>query len=351
MNSCTHDFESVRTNARYVSALGDASLRSDHSALELSLIVPWAGLRRMIPGGIMDHPMYAALCDEVLPEMDVVDVDPFEAISRTIQVFHRIADQVRHVGRPVSARSAHEWLAHWLAAARTAHSRGDARRIRQALARIGGDEYTPMLLESSGAVRPRIDEEWFAKELGRLQTAHTLATCGPRLRVLTKKSQRYELGRTGDLQSGDPRGAAFTVWRCWRPTVLLWDAVTKPPMRSRRIGDRLSPKPKASPTLLLADSCVMSRVAARTYPNFSLTNCSRWRRMSTAAAQVRAKLPIRLRCWDAASLAHALCGISCSCRWRSCTSIFHLCSSCLHPEGRRVLAQTGTRRKHSSSEH
>lgn len=174
INSHTVDIESVKASARYVSPVVAAALPSDHTALALSFTLFRSGSRRVIPRWIIDHPMFAALCDEVVPEIDILQDRPFENITRTVDVFHKIADKVRRAGRPTSGRSAHAWIAHWLTVARTAHGRGDARRLHEALARIGGDEHTAIFVDDSGDVRARIDEGRFAEELGRLQVAHAM---------------------------------------------------------------------------------------------------------------------------------------------------------------------------------
>lgn len=61
-----------------------AALSRDHVALELSLSLPHAGARRNIALWVMDHPMFSALCDEIMPELEVHVQHPFDAIARTI---------------------------------------------------------------------------------------------------------------------------------------------------------------------------------------------------------------------------------------------------------------------------
>lgn len=203
----THDLESVWASARYVSPITDAALPGDHTALEVSLALPRQGSRRVIPRWVIDHPMYAALCDEVMPEMGVSPDRPFESNARTVEVFHRISEQVRQAGRPTSGRNAHAWHAHWLMVARSAYDRCDARRMHQALARIGGYEYAAAFADDSGEVRARSDEDGFAKQLGRLQVA-----C-----VMGDLREEIAKARSGEEKSAI-RARAHRRLACWFAT-------------------------------------------------------------------------------------------------------------------------------------
>lgn len=88
--------------------------------------------------------MFTAICDEAIPKMDVDMQAPFDAISRTVGMFHGTARQVKRASRPTSSFRAHAWIAHWVLAACTAHRRGDADRVNDALARVGDVAITSM---------------------------------------------------------------------------------------------------------------------------------------------------------------------------------------------------------------
>lgn len=100
MNSHIADLDEVRASARHVSAIADATVPSGHVALELSLRMPRASMRQVIPRWIVDHPMFQALCAEVFSEAEFQRDPPFVAFSRAVTVFHAIARQVKRIGRP-----------------------------------------------------------------------------------------------------------------------------------------------------------------------------------------------------------------------------------------------------------
>lgn len=153
MNSLTCDLDAVRASARYVSSVLDTHVPSGPTAIELVLSLLARGLRRTIPRWMLDHPMFHSLCDEVISYLGVDVATPFESIARLADVFHAVARHVRREGRPLDATRARAWLASWLLVARTAHGRGDAGRVRAALARTGDATIASLFVDEAGRIR------------------------------------------------------------------------------------------------------------------------------------------------------------------------------------------------------
>lgn len=102
MNSHICDLNDVSASARCASVL-DMQLPSDHSVVELV----FALLARSPPNmhkWIAD-PMFQALCDEIIPEVEVDRQALFDSIARLVDVLHAIAPQARREGRPAGALS------------------------------------------------------------------------------------------------------------------------------------------------------------------------------------------------------------------------------------------------------
>lgn len=190
MNSHTADLDSVRASARHVSSVVDVTIPSDHVAVELVLSLPARGSRRTIPRWIIDHPLFSALCDEIIPDLELDLQRPFDAIARTVAEFHKVAQQVRHTGRPVSSCRAHAWLAHWLLAARSAHQRGDEKGVRSALARLGAGEFDAMFINDAGNMRAHVDEDKFARKIGRLRVAHIMGDMRGEMRAAETSEEK-----------------------------------------------------------------------------------------------------------------------------------------------------------------
>lgn len=80
MNAHTADLHEVRASVLYVSAIADATVPSDPVALGLSMRMPRASRRQVIPWWIVDHPMFEALCADVFSEAEFQHDPPFAAL-------------------------------------------------------------------------------------------------------------------------------------------------------------------------------------------------------------------------------------------------------------------------------
>lgn len=105
------------------------------------------------------------------------------------------------------------------------------RRLRDAVSRVGDAEISSAFIDAAGHIRDAIDDEAFARALGRLQVAHVMGDMRDELRAAADDEEKSARGARAHrrLARWSPaRRHTYIGWRSWPAMVPRWGAEAKP---------------------------------------------------------------------------------------------------------------------------